>query len=146
MSTMVLSHLDVVNLRGDLRAHSIPFPIRSEFDCYLSISLAPASPIIGLLRPQIVELLRVENPKAWVSSPDAKSISFGAAIDTREAHRADEGDVRALARHGHFAVIIGPINGARRCGLGASTTRSLRTSPAGCLCIRRRGERVQRGG
>ncbi|KAJ7748417.1 nudix hydrolase 20 [Mycena metata] len=96
-----LSYLDIVNLCGNARV-GVPSPIPSEFDSEplvpFYLSPAPGSPVIGLLRPQIIELLRVENSRTeaksiWVGLEGAdvthaRKISFDASLDTHTKRTA----------------------------------------------------------
>ncbi|KAJ7485832.1 hypothetical protein FB451DRAFT_1027416 [Mycena latifolia] len=107
---MPLSYLDLVYLCGNVRVHSGPSPITSELDSeeLLPFHLSP-SPIIGLLRPKIVELLRNEDIQSWALSLDAKRISFGVAIDTHTKRTVLMKEMCERWRDtGHFADIIGP--------------------------------------
>ncbi|KAJ7446558.1 NUDIX hydrolase domain-like protein [Mycena latifolia] len=118
MSSKPLSNLDLVNICGNMRVPSALSPIPSEFDSEellpFHLSDAPNSPIIGLLRPEIVELLRAENargPEVWagVSTPGAKKISFVAEIDTHAKRTALMKEMCERWRDtGRFADIIGP--------------------------------------
>ncbi|KAJ7645804.1 NUDIX hydrolase domain-like protein [Mycena rosella] len=116
MSTpTALSYLDLVKICGNARIHSGPSPIPSEFDSEellpFYLSPAPDSPIIGLLRPQIVELLRAENTGVWagVSSPTPGRISLAAALDTHAMRTAAMRELCERWRDtGRFADIIGP--------------------------------------
>ncbi|KAJ6603252.1 NUDIX hydrolase domain-like protein [Mycena vulgaris] len=113
-----LSYLDLVNVCGSLRVHSGPSPIPSEFDSEelvpLYLSPAPQSPIIGLLRPQIVDLLRAENAlgtQIWagLESPAAGKISLAASIDTHAKRTALMREMCERWRDtGLFPDIIGP--------------------------------------
>jgi isopentenyldiphosphate isomerase len=60
----LLSYLDLMNICDNARAHTTS-PVTSEFDAELYIPFCldstQNSPIIGLLRPSIVEMLQLEN-------------------------------------------------------------------------------------
>ncbi|KAJ7189750.1 nudix hydrolase 20 [Mycena pura] len=133
--TRLLSYLDIVNRCGNMRVHQ-PSPIPSEFDSEdlvpLYLTDAPNSPIIGLLRPQIVALLNAENQRAlahgappmWAGvGPGATDtaipglrmrshtarIGFHAAWDTPAKRTAAMAEMCARWRDaGVFPDVIGP--------------------------------------
>ncbi|KAJ7141559.1 nudix hydrolase 20 [Mycena filopes] len=113
--TKSLSYLDIVNLCGNARVGAPP-PIPSKFDAEVLVPFylapTPGSPIIGLLRPQIVELLQTENTRAgkdaiWDIQP--RKISFAAALDT---HAKRSAAMQAMCERwrdtGVLPDIIGP--------------------------------------
>ncbi|KAJ7235151.1 NUDIX hydrolase domain-like protein [Mycena haematopus] len=120
-----LTYLDVVNVCGNMRVGR-PSPIPSDFDYEhltpLYLNDAPNSPIIGLLRPQIVELIDAENERTlasggqpiWsgiISIPGLRSarIGFHASLDTHAKRTAAMKEMCERWRDtGRFLDIIGP--------------------------------------
>ncbi|KAJ6545425.1 NUDIX hydrolase domain-like protein [Mycena capillaripes] len=128
--TNPLSYLDLVNICGNMRVGR-PSPIPSAFDSEelapLYLHNSPTSPVIGLLRPQIVALLAEENKRAlaehkqpvWSGVPsdsdipgllrrDAR-IGFHASFDTHAKRTAAMAEMCARWRdEGIFPDVIGP--------------------------------------
>ncbi|KAJ7099863.1 nudix hydrolase 20 [Mycena crocata] len=124
MATQALSYLDIVNICGNTRIRH-QSPLSSQFDSEqlvpLYLSSTPNSPIIGLLRPEIIELLAAENERtisagvepAWAGVsriPGLHSkISFNASIDTHAKRTAIMKELCERWRDtGIFPDIIGP--------------------------------------
>ncbi|KAJ7035943.1 hypothetical protein C8F04DRAFT_1097159 [Mycena alexandri] len=124
-----LSYLDIVNLCGNARVGVAP-PIPSEFDSEplvpFYLSPAPGSPVISLLRPQIIEVLRAENVRnegkliwAGLDGSDvtqARKISFDASLDTHTKRTAAmRRCANAGAIQGFSLTLLGRRSGGRRC-------------------------------
>ncbi|KAJ7839017.1 nudix hydrolase 20 [Mycena olivaceomarginata] len=122
-----LTYLDLVNVCGNMRVGR-PSPIpHPEFDSEHLVPLylhdAPDSPVIGLLRPQIIALLAAENRRApaqpvW-SGPGidggipglqrAQRIGFHASLDTHAKRTVAMREMCERWRdEGLFPDIIGP--------------------------------------
>ncbi|KAF7342958.1 Thiamine pyrophosphokinase [Mycena venus] len=119
------SYLDLVNICGNMRVGR-PSPIPSEFDSEhlapLYLNDAPHAPVIGLLRPQIVELLDAENqrsrakggPPIWggitsIPGLTQSRIGFHASVDTHAKRTAVMRELCERWRDsGVFSDIIGP--------------------------------------
>ncbi|KAF7358967.1 Thiamine pyrophosphokinase [Mycena sanguinolenta] len=120
-----LSYLDVVNVCGNMRVGR-PSPIPSDFDhehlTPLYLNDAPNSPIIGLLRPQMVELIDLENQQTlekggqpiWsgiVHVPGLRNArtGFHSSLDTPAKRTAVMKEMCERWRDtGRFPDIIGP--------------------------------------
>ncbi|KAF8199336.1 NUDIX hydrolase domain-like protein [Mycena galopus ATCC 62051] len=119
-----LSYLDLVNACGNMRVGR-PSPIPSEFDQEQLVPLylndAPNSPIIGLLRPQIVELIDADNQRnlanggqpMWggiINIPGLRArIGFHPSLDTHVKRTAAMRELCERWRDtGLFSDIIGP--------------------------------------
>ncbi|KAJ7608341.1 nudix hydrolase 20 [Roridomyces roridus] len=115
-----LSYLDLVNACNNGRIRD-PSPVPREVDAEEPIPLClsddPTSPIVGLLRPQIVDLLAAENdvalskgqPALWhgipITDPNTQPrISFPPSINTHSMREMCE----RWSQTGLFASIIGP--------------------------------------
>jgi hypothetical protein len=119
------SYLDLVNICGNMRVRR-PSPIpQPEFDSEqlapLYLNDTPNSPVIGLLRPQIVDLLDAENkrslanggPQLWsgiMNAPGLRSrIGFHASVNTHAKRTAVMKELCERWRDtGVFPDIIGP--------------------------------------
>ncbi|KAJ7495346.1 nudix hydrolase 20 [Mycena latifolia] len=119
-TTNGLSYLDIMNLCGNMRLDSThsrkpssEFPVENLVPFHLSD--APNSPVLGMLRPQIVELLRAEyahGQHIWAGLSPAgpcTKISFAPAVDTHAKRTAAMREMCARWRDaGYFSEIIGP--------------------------------------
>ncbi|KAJ7478419.1 NUDIX hydrolase domain-like protein [Mycena latifolia] len=114
-----LSYLDLVNICGNTRfapgGASIPSEFPSERLVPFHLSAAPESPIIGLLRPQIVDRLLSENESGhqiwdfFYTPGGSTGISFATSIDTHAKRTAAMQEMCVRWRDaGHFAELIGP--------------------------------------
>ncbi|KAJ7609496.1 nudix hydrolase 20 [Roridomyces roridus] len=118
-----LSYLDLVNACNNTRIQH-PSPIPTDFDAEELVALClsddPTSPIIGLLRPQIVRILAAENeaagikgqPAPWhgisTTGTESTRISFAPSIDTHSARSALMREMcERWSRAGLFPSIIG---------------------------------------
>ncbi|KAJ7119714.1 NUDIX hydrolase domain-like protein [Mycena epipterygia] len=130
MATNALSYLDIVNICANTRIRqptSSANTTNAQFDpgeqlVPLHLTPAPTSPIVGLLRPQIVDLLAAENERSLASGGaqiwsglsaipglTATKISFGASLTT---HGARTAAMQAMCERwrdgGVFPDVIGP--------------------------------------
>ncbi|KAJ7437210.1 NUDIX hydrolase domain-like protein [Mycena galericulata] len=119
-----LTYLDIINICGNTRiGHRSPIPsaFDSETLAPLHLHSVPNSPIVGLLRPQIVELLDAENQRALAAGrvplwdgvstiPGLRAhIGFAAAFDTPAKRSTAMREMCARWRDaGLFADVIGP--------------------------------------
>ncbi|KAJ7291805.1 nudix hydrolase 20 [Mycena rebaudengoi] len=122
-ATKSYTYLDLVNLCGNVRVGR-PGPTPSEFDSEqlvpLHLTNASNSPVIGLLRPQIVDLLDLENQfnsmnnrqEVWhvVSVPGLRSrVGFHASINDHAKRTAVMKELCERWRDtGRYPDIIGP--------------------------------------
>ncbi|KAJ7732778.1 NUDIX hydrolase domain-like protein [Mycena maculata] len=118
-----LSYLDLVNICGNTRiGQRSPIPSAFDSEQLVPLRLSPGSnsPVIGLLRPQIVELLDTENERSLANGGDPifggvstvpglrTKISFHASIDTHSKRTAVMQEMCARWRDtGLFPDIIG---------------------------------------
>jgi hypothetical protein len=121
--TTSYTYLDLVDVCGNARVGR-PGPTPSEFDSEQLVPLhltdASNSPVIGLLRPQIVDLLLLENQfnrtnsrqEVWhiLSMPGLRSrVGFHAAIDDHAKRTAVMKELCERWRDiGRYSDIIGP--------------------------------------
>ncbi|KAJ7626826.1 nudix hydrolase 20 [Roridomyces roridus] len=121
-----LSYLELVNACGNARINPRHAPLApTEFDAEhlvpFTLSDAPTSPIVGLLRPQIVELLSTDNyaseskgiTPTWAGASTipglTRRVSFAGHITTHQARSAAMRELcERWSREGVFADIIGP--------------------------------------